>query len=109
MRYVFDQPYLLDGMSVSIIAPGLFGFPAALDLALMKLGVEQQPSPLTGKLFDGVKDTLREWWLVVRYSFIGVWVGSSRGLPPRLSTGHSAPVTCAGSSLPKALTMPKTA
>jgi len=72
MRFVFDQPYLLDGISISIIALAMFGIPSALDLALTKLGVEQQPVPLKGSLFDGVKDTLREWWLVVRCSFVGV-------------------------------------
>jgi putative tricarboxylic transport membrane protein len=59
MRFVFDQPYLLDGMSISIIALALFGVPSALDLALTKLGVEQQAEPLKGSLFDGIKDTLR--------------------------------------------------
>jgi TctA family transporter len=94
MRFVFDQPYLLDGLSISIIALALFGVPAALDLALMKLGVEQQPAPLTGKLFDGVKDTVREWWLVVRCSFIGVWVGIVPGIGSQvvdwLAYGHAA-------------------
>jgi TctA family transporter len=94
MRFVFDQPYLLDGISVSIIALALFGIPAALDLALMRLGVEQQPAPLTGKLFDGVKDTLRNWWLVVRCSFIGVWVGIVPGIGSQvvdwLAYGHAA-------------------
>jgi len=94
MRFVFDQPYLLDGISISIIALALFGIPAALDLALKRLGVEQQPAPLTGKLFDGVKDTLREWWLVVRCSFIGVWVGIVPGIGSQvvdwLAYGHAA-------------------
>jgi TctA family transporter len=94
MRFVFDQPYLLDGMSISIIALALFGIPAALDLALMKLGVEQQPAPLSGRLFDGVKDTLKEWWLVVRCSFIGVWVGIVPGIGSQvvdwLAYGHAA-------------------
>src|SRR5919109_1332238 len=94
MRYVFDQPYLLDGMSISIIALALFGIPSALDLALTKLGVEQQPVPLKGSLFDGVKDTLREWWLVVRCSFVGVWVGIVPGLGSQvvdwLAYGHAA-------------------
>jgi TctA family transporter len=94
MRFVFDQPYLLDGISVSIIALALFGIPAALDLALMKLGVEMQPAPLAGKLFDGVKDTIREWWLVVRCSFIGVWVGIVPGIGSQvvdwLAYGHAA-------------------
>src|SRR4029434_7644516 len=80
MRFVFDQPYLLDGISISIIALALFGVPSALDLALTKLGVEQQPVPLKGSLLDGAKDALREWWLVVRCSFVGVWVGIVPGL-----------------------------
>ena len=55
MRFVFDEPYLLDGISISIVALALFGIPSALDLALTKLGVEQQPVPLRGSLFDGVR------------------------------------------------------
>src|SRR5918993_329875 len=94
MRFVFDQPYLLDGMSISIIALALFGIPSALDLALTKLGVEQQPVPLKGSLLDGVKDTLREWWLVLRCSFVGVWVGIVPGLGSQvvdwLAYGHAA-------------------
>ena len=99
MRYVFDQPYLLDGFSISIIALAMFGVPSALDLALTKLGVEQQPVPLKGSLFDGVKDCLREWWLVVRCSFVGVWVGIVPGLGSQvvdwLAYGHAAQ-TCKG-------------
>jgi TctA family transporter len=94
MRFVFDQPYLLDGISISIIALAMFGVPSALDLALTKLGVEQQAAPLKGSLFDGVKDTLREWWLVVRCSFIGVWVGIVPGIGSQvvdwLAYGHAA-------------------
>jgi TctA family transporter len=94
MRYVFDVPYLLDGISISIIALALFGVPSALDLALTKLGVEQQPIPLRGSLFEGVKDTLREWWLVVRSSFVGVRVGIVPGLGSQvvdwLAYGHAA-------------------
>ena len=94
MRFVFDQPYLLDGISISIIALAMFGIPSALDLALTKLGVEQQPVPLKGSLFDGVKDTLKNWWLVVRCSFVGVWVGIVPGLGSQvvdwLAYGHAA-------------------
>ena len=99
MRYVFDEPYLLDGLSISIMALAFFGVPSALDLALTKLGVEQQPVPLKGSLFDGVKDSLREWWLVVRCSFVGVWVGIVPGLGSQvvdwLAYGHAAQ-TCKG-------------
>jgi TctA family transporter len=94
MRYVFDEPYLLDGVSISIIALAMFGVPSALDLALTKLGVEQQPVPLKGSLLDGAKDALREWWLVLRCSFVGVWVGIVPGLGSQvvdwLAYGHAA-------------------
>ena len=94
MRFVFDQPYLLDGIPLSIIALALFGIPSALDLALTKIGVEQKPVPLKGSLLDGVKDTLREWWLVLRCSFIGVWVGIVPGIGSQvvdwLAYGHAA-------------------
>ena len=99
MRFVFEIPYLLDGISISIIALAMFGIPSALDLALTKLGVEQQPVPLKGSLFDGAKDALREWWLVVRCSFVGVWVGIVPGLGSQvvdwLAYGHAAQ-TCKG-------------
>jgi putative tricarboxylic transport membrane protein len=94
MRFVFDQPYLLDGVSISIIALAMFGIPSSLDLALTKLGVEQKAVPLKGSLFDGVKDTLRNWWLVLRCSFVGVWVGIVPGLGSQvvdwLAYGHAA-------------------
>jgi putative tricarboxylic transport membrane protein len=94
MRFVLDQPYLLDGIPLSIIALALFGIPSALDLALTRIGVEQQPAPLKGSLLDGVKDTLREWWLVLRCSFIGVWVGIVPGIGSQvvdwLAYGHAA-------------------
>jgi TctA family transporter len=94
MRFVFDQPYLLDGVSISIIALAMFGIPSALDLALTKLGVEQQPVPLKGSLWDGAKDAMREWWLVLRCSFVGVWVGIVPGLGSQvvdwLAYGHAA-------------------
>ncbi|MGH7833501.1 MAG: tripartite tricarboxylate transporter permease, partial [Candidatus Binatia bacterium] len=55
---------------------------------------EQAPAPLTGKLWDGVKDTLREWWLVIRCSFLGVWVGIVPGIGAQtvdwLAYGHAA-------------------
>ena len=94
MRFVFDQVYLLDGFPLSIVALALFGVPSALDLALSRLGVEQQPAPLKGSLFEGVKDTLREWWLVVRCSFVGIWVGIVPGIGAQtvdwLAYGHAA-------------------
>lgn len=100
MRYVFfDAPYLMDGFPLTVVSLALFGIPAALDMARSKMGVEQEPAPLKGRLWDGVKDTLREWWLVVRCSFMGVWVGIVPGIGAQtvdwLAYGHAAQ-TCKG-------------
>ncbi len=94
MRYVFEPMYLLDGFALGIVALALFGVPASLNLALTKMGVEKEPAPLKGKLLDGVRDTLREWWLVLRCSFVGIWVGLVPGIGSQtvdwLAYGHAA-------------------
>lgn len=99
MRYVFDQPYLLEGLPLTVATLALFGVPSALELALTRVGVEREPAPLTGRLLDGVKDAFQNLWLVVRCSFLGVWVGIVPGLGSQvvdwLSYGHAAQ-TCKG-------------
>jgi TctA family transporter len=89
----------MDGIAVSVIGLALFGIPSALDLALARMGVEKESAPLTGSLLDGVKDCLKEWWLVVRCSVLGVWVGIVPGIGAQqidwLAYGHAAQ-TCKG-------------
>ncbi|MEE9232440.1 MAG: tripartite tricarboxylate transporter permease, partial [Nitrospirales bacterium] len=99
MRFIFDQPYLLEGLPLSIMALAVFGIPSALDLAITKVGVERPPMPLKGSLLQGIMDAIRNWWLVLRCSFLGVWVGIIPGLGSQvvdwLSYGHAAQ-TCKG-------------
>ncbi len=99
MRFVFDQPYLLEGVPLTVATLALFGVPSALALALARVGVEREPAPLAGRLLDGVRDAFRNGWLVVRCSFLGVWVGIVPGLGAQvvdwLSYGHAAQ-TCKG-------------
>ena len=99
MRFVFDQPYLLEGVPLTVATLALFGVPSALDLALTRVGVEREPAPLAGRLLDGIRDAFRNGWLVVRCSFLGVWVGIVPGLGAQvvdwLSYGHAAQ-TCKG-------------
>ncbi len=99
MRFVFDQPYLLEGVPLTVATLALFGVPSALEMALAKVGVEREPAPLAGRLVDGIRDAFRNLWLVVRCSFLGVWVGIIPGLGAQvvdwLSYGHAAQ-TCKG-------------
>ncbi len=98
-RYMLGLPYFLDGIHISIVALGLFGVPAALELVVRKMGVEQRPVPLLGSLWDGIIASFRHWGLVLRSSIIGVWVGFTPGLGAQvadwLAYGFAAQ-TCKG-------------
>jgi TctA family transporter len=102
MRFIFDQPYLLEGLPLSIMALAVFGIPSALDLAITKVGVERPPMPLKGSLLQGIMDAIRNWWLVLRCSFLGVWVGIIPGLGhsrARIPGGGLAQLRACGSDL----------
>lgn len=79
-RYVYDITYLEQGLSLSVVALGLFGLPAAADLAVRKFGVEVPSLPLGTGMWQGVKDAFTHWKLVFSSSILGVWVGFMPGL-----------------------------
>jgi putative tricarboxylic transport membrane protein len=78
-RFTFGGSYLWDGISLIIIAMGIFAAPEMVDLARRKTSISEVP-PLGTGLMEGVKDVFRHWWLVVRASMVGVWVGILPGL-----------------------------
>lgn len=78
-RFSFDFPYLWEGISLVIVALGLFGVPECIDLAIRKTSIAETHE--LGKGFkEGVIDVFRHWWLTLRSSAIGVWVGFLPGL-----------------------------
>ncbi len=79
MRFTFDQPYLWDGISVVLISLSIFAIPEMIDLASRK-GKVAEAQQLGSGLLDGIKDAFRHWWLMIRCSAIGVWVGVLPGL-----------------------------
>lgn len=79
MRFTFDQPYLWDGISVVLISLSIFAIPEMIDLAIRK-GKVAEAQQLGSGLLDGIKDAFRHWWLMIRCSAIGVWVGVLPGL-----------------------------
>ncbi len=79
-RYMFEQPYFLDGIDIPVITLGLFGIPAALDLAIRRIGVEQEGVKMIGSMWEGIKDAFRHIRLVVQGCLIGIWVGFTPGL-----------------------------
>lgn len=81
-RFTFDIVYLLDeGLPVIPIALGLFAVPEVVFLAIRHSSISQvDQSEVEHGMWRGVKDAFENWWLVLRCSFIGMWVGVLPGL-----------------------------
>ena len=78
-RFSLDTAYLWDGVNVILIGLGLFAVPELIDLAVRRTSISETENLGSG-LVEGMKDVFRHWWLVVRCSAIGVWVGVLPGL-----------------------------
>lgn len=79
-RFAFGQLYLWDGLSIIPVILGLFALPETLQLMSTRGAISQVNSgPLAG-VMDGVKDTIRHWWVTLRCSLIGVAIGIIPGM-----------------------------
>lgn len=66
-RFVFGELYLYDGFSLVIVALGLFALPEVIDLLAKGGAIAQRGSGLGGGWAEGLRDTMRNKWLVVRH------------------------------------------
>lgn len=73
-RYTFGQLYLLDGLSLEVLALGLFGVAEVVTL-LARGGAIARQAELGRGWLDGARDVLVHRWLVIRGALIGVWAG----------------------------------
>lgn len=78
-RFTFDYVYLWEGISLVTVTLGLFGIPECIDLASRKARITESGEFGSG-FVEGIKDVFRHWWLTIRCSAIGVWVGFLPGL-----------------------------
>jgi TctA family transporter len=78
-RFAFGEPYLWEGISLILVALGLFGVPECIDLARRKSSIAERHELGSG-FSEGIKDVFRHWWLTIRSSAVGVWVGFLPGL-----------------------------
>ena len=78
-RFTFDSLYLLQGVHLIVVALGIFAVPELIGLAGRGTSVSSTGTLGSGTM-EGVKDVFRNFWLVIRCSIIGVWVGAMPGL-----------------------------
>ncbi len=74
MRFTFGQVWLLDGISLTIMALGLFGIAEVISMLSAGGGIAGDRMVL-GRRSDGVRDFMANKWLILRSSVIGVFGG----------------------------------
>ena len=81
-RFTFDQLYLWNGLPLIPIAVGFFAIPEIIELFVegTPIAAELPPGELNKGVRDGIKDVFRNFFLTVRCSLIGVFIGVLPGL-----------------------------
>jgi putative tricarboxylic transport membrane protein len=81
MRWAGDSLYLLEGLPLVSVALAMFAIPELVDLAISRMSVAgDDKSGGRWQQIEGVKDTLKNWWLVIRCSAIGSLLGAIPGI-----------------------------
>ena len=81
-RYNFGTLYMMDSLPLIPVLLGLFALPEIMELAIKNVSISRTGTDEDdGKgLMRGVRDAFTNWWLVVRCSVIGAYIGMLPGL-----------------------------
>ena len=81
-RYTFGTLYLLDQLPLIPVLLGLFAIPEIAELSIKNVSISRTGQTVDTRhgLLMGVRDALKHWWLVVRCSVIGAYIGMLPGL-----------------------------
>ncbi len=70
-RYTFGQLFLWDGIGLVPITIGFYAIPETIELAVLGTSIATQEVSKLGGVMEGVKDTFRHFWVVIRCSALG--------------------------------------
>ena len=84
-RFTFGQVFLWDGLGLVPITMGFFAIPEIIDLGVQRSSIATEQVKKLGGVLQGVKDTFRHWWLVIRCSAVGTFCAIIPGLGPSVS------------------------
>jgi TctA family transporter len=79
-RYTFGLPFLWDGIGLVPVAVGLFAIPEVIDLAIVGGNIAKKKTGKLGGVKAGIRDTFRHFWLVMRCSALGAYIGTMPGM-----------------------------
>ncbi|MGH3267400.1 MAG: tripartite tricarboxylate transporter permease, partial [Trebonia sp.] len=81
-RYDFGITYLMNqGLPIVPVVLGLFAIPETVSLTISGSSIaEVRPEQVQSGLVTGIVDSFREWWLVLRCTLIGVYIGILPGM-----------------------------
>ena len=80
IRWSFGQLYLWDGLPLVPVALGIFAIPEIVDLVIKGTKIADVPKERLKGVMVGIHDVVRHWFLMLRCSLVGVWVGFMPGL-----------------------------
>jgi TctA family transporter len=81
-RFWFGTDYLIDGLPMIPVVLGFFAIPELMELAIKDVSISRIPKDQAedGEMLEGVKDAFRHWWLTLRCSILGTYIGVLPGL-----------------------------
>jgi len=79
-RFTFGKDFLWDGIGLVPVTIGLFAIPEIVDLAIKGTSIAEQDVGKLGGVWEGVKDTFRHFWLVIRCSALGTYTAIIPGM-----------------------------
>ena len=84
-RFTFGKVFLWDGVGLVPITMGFFAIPEIIDLGIQRSSIATEKVKKLGGVLEGVKDTFRHIWLVIRCSAIGTFCAIIPGMGPSVS------------------------
>lgn len=95
-RYTLDVLYLWQGLELVPVLVGIFAIPEIIDLMVRGSSIagELPAGRISKGALEGVKDTFRHFWLTIRCSLIGTFIGIMPGMGGAVAQwmayGHAA-------------------
>jgi len=107
-RWTFGTLYLWDHLPLVPFTLGLFAMPELAEMAIMRTSIARDSGKLDFSFaaqWQGARDALRHWWLVLRCGWLGAVLGTVPGLGASsidwIAYGHAVRSEKAGASFGK--------